>query len=221
VREAATLSRLHAGDASGKLAPFLPKPAGSLSYASPPDAGQQANVFTYHPEITSPEELYSLEEVRVAYPDGVDARDVAWMWRRLLTVLVFVHELRTMHTAVTPDHVLIEPRGHKLVLVGWCGAVRVGERSGLDLPPGYAEWRRAGEVAAVSDDVNAAAKTMSYLLGAKVEPAVARHLERAADSTSVDAARLLDDFDRMIEALWGPRRFRAFTMPPRAAAARA
>ena len=76
----------------------------------------------YHQGISGPDELYSLEEVRAAYPAGIDARDMAWMWRRLLTVLGFVHEQRLVHGCVTPDHVLIEPREHKLVLIGWCGA---------------------------------------------------------------------------------------------------
>jgi hypothetical protein len=236
VRESATLERLHAQDAAAanaggppsRFAPFLPKVAGSFAYSSAAaDEPQQANVLAYHPGIDSPDELYTLEEVRAAYLDGVDPRDMAWVWRRLLTVLGFVHDQRTVHTGVTPDHVLIEPREHKLVLIGWCGAVRVGERPAFN-PPGYEEWRggNAGDTATPANDLRAASKTMSYLLGdgdaggsasGKIpEPAVVRHLERAAESASADAWRLLEDFDRMIEALWGPRQFRTFTMPPRA-----
>jgi hypothetical protein len=219
-REHAVLTRLHAADVGGRFAPFLPRVVGTRSYAAPPDEPQRANVLAYHPGIHSPAELYSLEEVRAAYPKGIDPRDMAWIWRRLLTVLGFVHDQQTIHTCVTPDHVLIEPREHKLVLVGWCGAVRVGETPVL-VPPRFEDWRGGAASfergASPAGDLRAAAKTMSYLLGEHSEPAVERHLERAAESTSANAWRLLEDFDRMIEALWGPRQFRTFTMPPRAA----
>jgi hypothetical protein len=219
-REHAVLTRLHKADVDGQFAPFVPRVVGTLSYAVPPDQPQRANVLAYHEGIHSPDELYSLEEVRGAYPNGIDPRDMAWMWRRLLTVLAFVHDQQTVHTCVTPDHVLIEPREHKLVLIGWCGAVRPGEAPVL-MPPRFEDWRGGAAAfdrgASPAGDLRAASKTMSYLLGEYSEPAVERHLERAAESTSVDAWRLLDDFDRMIEALWGPRRFRAFTMPPRSA----
>jgi len=30
-----------------------------------------------------------------------------------------------------------------------------------------------------------------------------------------DAWKLMEDFDKVIEALWGPRQFQVLTMPPR------
>jgi hypothetical protein len=52
------------------------------------------------------------------------------------------------------------------------------------------------------------------LLNPDADPAIKRHLERAAESNA-PAFKLLEDFDRLIEALWGPRQFRPFTMPQR------
>ena len=76
---------------------------------------------------------------------------------------------------------------------------------------GWANWKGG---AAAGTDLSAAAKSMKFLLPPKTEPAITRHLERAAESTS-EAWKLLNDFDRMIGALWGPRQFREFKMPPR------
>ena len=45
----------------------------------------------------------SLDEVRCAYPDGVDARDAAWMWRRLLVAIGPAHRAGVVHGAVLPD----------------------------------------------------------------------------------------------------------------------
>ncbi len=88
--------------------------------------------------------LHSLVEVRQAYPDGVDARDAAWMWRRLLVALGFAHRAGLVHGAVLPGHVLIEPAAHGVVLVDWCYSVvrdaaveAVGDRGlGKDLGRG-------------------------------------------------------------------------------------
>ena len=54
---------------------------------------------------------------------GVDPRDAAWMWRRLLVALGFAHRAGVLHGAVLPEHVLIHPGEHGLVLVDWCYSV--------------------------------------------------------------------------------------------------
>jgi serine/threonine protein kinase len=45
-----------------------------------------------------------------------------WMWRRLLVALGVAHRAGVVHGAVVPDHVLIEPTEHGLVLTNWCYA---------------------------------------------------------------------------------------------------
>lgn len=213
--EVAVLRRLHAADDAGRFTPFLPAVVDTASYA---DEGggpaRTAVVLRYHDGIPGPRALYTLKEVRDAYPAGLDARDMAWMWRRLLTILGFSHQQRRVHGAVTPAHVLIEPQGHKLVLIGWCGAVAFGDRPRLR-PGAWRDWSRWEDGAAPRTDLSSAANSMRYLLSAPIEPAIERHLERAAES-AVDGWQLLADFDRVIEALWGPRRFRPFVMPVRA-----
>ena len=65
----------------------------------------------------------SLAEVRAAFPAGVDPRDAAWMWRRLLVAIGAAHRAGVIHGAVLPEHVLIHPAEHGLVLVDWCYSV--------------------------------------------------------------------------------------------------
>ena len=214
LRESQTLKRLQNEDRERKFAPFLPQAIGTLNYEQ---AGNEpprvAEVLGYHQGIGGPDDLYTLEEIRDAYPSGIDSRDMAWMWRRLLSILGFVHQSGIVHGSVTPDHVLIEPKDHKLVLIGWCGAVPIGSAPAL-LPQRWRGWSNWDSGAAPVTDLASAAKSMTYLLHENAEPAVQRHLERACE-TSSSAWKLLDDFDRMIEALWGPRQFRPFVMPTR------
>jgi serine/threonine protein kinase len=216
-REMETLRRLHQADIEGRFIPFLPKVVGTIQVRqSTVELARSGSVLSYFEDV-SPDEFYSLEEVRGAYPAGIDARDMAWIWRRLLTVLGFVHTQHLAHGAVTPDHLLIEPRGHKLLLIGWSAAAPFGMLPHL-APPRWRERTSAvatGELRPCSaeSDLACAARSMSYILGNNVEPAITRHLQRASESS--DAWRLLADFDKMIEVLWGPKRFRAFSMPPR------
>ena len=217
------LQRLHSGDVSGRYAPFLPSAEATIVHG-PPQEQRVAQVLAYHPDVESPLEFYSLAEVRRHYTAGVDPRDMAWIWRRLLSVLGHVHSLHVAHNALIPDHVLIEPAMHKLVLVGWGGATSQGA-SPLPIIPGtYREWYSRHAAASMSADIRLAVRTMFDLLGAdpladtapaSLDPGLQRYFDRCLNSTSVDAWKLLHDFDKLIEAMWGPRTFRPFTMPPR------
>lgn len=59
-----------------------------------------------------------------------------WLLKRLLELLSFVHRAGFVHGAVTPDHVLVHPRDHGAMLVGWTVATAVGGR----LPAVPARW---------------------------------------------------------------------------------
>lgn len=72
--------------------------------------------------LTPLDGFYTLEQVRAAYPDGLDIRDVMWMWKRLLIAIGHAHRAGVVHGAVLPQHVLIHPDEHGLVLVDWCYA---------------------------------------------------------------------------------------------------
>ncbi|RGC69033.1 hypothetical protein C5N14_10820 [Micromonospora sp. MW-13] len=165
--------------------------------------------------------LHSLDEVRRAYPDGLDARDAAWMWRRLLVALGLAHRAGVVHGAVLPRHVLIEPDGHGVVLVDWCFSV-VGEGTVPALVPGHEDWYPP-EVAAKrpcgpGTDLAMAARCMTWLMGDRAP----RELHAFADgcrrpalnSRPDDAWRLLGELDEVLERLYGPRTFRPFTLNP-------
>jgi hypothetical protein len=229
-REAEALRHLHRADPAGTFTPFVPAVVESFGYvARPGDAPRHANVLRLHPLVHSPaDDLYSLAEVRAAYPFGLDGRQMAWVWRRLLTVLDFAHRSGVAHGAVLPVHVLVDPGDHKLVLIDWTGAFT--QTGGLaptapDVPPAYRSWPGLRDFPSRVDDLRVAARSMADLLGGDgehfppaVDAALARHLSRCMAMTGhtyAPAAQLRDEFDRLIEALWGPRKFIPLTMPPK------
>ena len=224
-REAEALRHLQAADPAGQFTPFLPTVIESFGYVGDGrDPPRHANVLRVHPDVRSPaDDLYTLAEVRLAHPAGLDARDMAWVWRRLLTALGFAHAHGVAHGAVLPVHVLVDPADHKLVLIDWSAATLPG-RPAVSVPPAVpAEsrpWVANDRYPSPAADLRLAARCMSELLGDDVPPAIARHLSRCGHGPADRAWQLRDEFDQLIESLWGPHQFRPLAMPARSALAR-
>lgn len=168
--------------------------------------------------------FHSLAQVQAAYPDGVDPRDVAWMWRRLLVVLGFAHRAGVLHGGVLPEHVLIHPAEHGLVLVDWCCAV-TEEHPGrvpamvhrhTDLYPPEVPARHP---AAPGTDVFMATRCVALLMGDRAPKPLRLFVRGCLPSNQrrrpQDAWRLLAELDELLERLYGRRRFRPFTLPRR------
>jgi hypothetical protein len=190
---------------------------------------RQVNVLVYN------DGFYSLKEVREAYPQGIDARDMAWMWRRLLVVLAQAHDNAVIHGAVLPTHVLIHPQQHGLVLIDWSYAVVNAQKTSSVIPAissAYRSWYSpevfAREVPIPGLDIAMAACCMIDLLGGdaplrtlpeSIPWPLRNHLLGCTLSSSrmrvQDAHLVLSEFDALIERLWGPRVFRKFRMPQR------
>lgn len=163
----------------------------------------------------------NLAEVRDAFPGGVDPRDAAWMWRRLLVAAGAAHRAGLIHGAVLPEHVMIHPGEHGLVLVDWCYSgpvpairLRTGVKRYLDW---YPPEVLAAEPAGPDLDIWLATRCMTELVGPRMPApmaAFARGCLLASPSRRpADAWLLLAEFDELLGRLYGPRTFRPFAMP--------
>lgn len=132
---------------------------------------------------------FTCEDARSAYPAGVDPGATVWMWNRLLEQLTVLHRRGYRHGALQPQHLLLHPRDHGLVLCGW-------SRCGL------------GEAA---EDLRDSGACISYLLGSAA-PKPLRDLARHADAFA-DAAELKLELKRVSTQVFGPPRYRPFTIP--------
>ncbi|MFE3052152.1 hypothetical protein [Nocardia sp. NPDC059239] len=159
-------------------------------------------------------EFVTLEEVRAAYPGGLDPRDYAWMHRRLLRCLAGAQLAGWVHTAISPANVLVHPRLHGIVLAGWSFATRPGNTAAatlksLDYPP---EIRDAVSPAT---DVHLAHRLMLTMLGDRAPAALRSYATGCLQSDPrlrPDAADLLGEFDDLLDRLYGKRRFRPFEL---------
>lgn len=187
---------------------------------------RRANVLSLHDDHAS------TAEVLAERPGGIDFRDVAWMLKRLLAVLGFVHRKGVVHGAVLPPHLLVHPITHGARLVDWCYAQDEGGRiravnsayRALYAP----EIFRKEPVSAATDIYMAAATTVMLLGGdpaARTLPArVPEPLQRfvltcLAPSPARrpdDAWKLHEEFDELLARVVGERRYRALDVPTRA-----
>jgi hypothetical protein len=162
----------------------------------------------------------TLTEVRSAHPEGLDPRDAAWMWRRLLVALGWAHRAGVVHGAVLPDHVLVHPHHHGLALVDWCYSVEAGgEQTIPALVERYRDWYphevTGRRPATAATDIHLASKCLEHLMG-PLAPRPLRSFLRgctlpAQARRPQDAWKLLAELDDLLERLYGPRTFRPFT----------
>ena len=211
--EARTLRRLHR-EGGDRIPAFLPELVDSIGFRASGGIVRRGNV------LDRLDGFYSLAAVRDAYPRGVDPRDMAWMWRRLLFILGAAHRVGIVHAAVTPDHVMIHPEEHGLVLVDWAYAVAPGERARA-VSRAYRDWS-APELLerkplTSETDIFMGARAMLSLTRFGTMPRPLRAFFNACAISQAkrpeDAWALQATFDEVLERLYGPRRFRPFTMP--------
>lgn len=232
-REAAALARI-GRDGDAEYRAYVPQLVETFRHR---DAGtgaeRRANV------LERVRGFRSLTEVEDAYPDGLDARDVAWMWRRLLVALGYAHRAGVLHGAVVPDHVLIHPQQHGLVLVDWCYATVLAPDDGTSGTAHGGFRPAAGHVPAMLDrfaavyppevpgkqppdtatDIHMATQCMVRLLAADAPKPLFRFARGCTLPAQArrphDAWKLLGELDELLGRLYGPRKFRPFTMPGR------
>ncbi|MFE1176517.1 molecular chaperone DnaJ [Streptomyces sp. NPDC058773] len=219
-REARSLERL-ARHGERRHRAYAPRLLESFRHRDP-DTGAERRVNALVPldDRVPTGAFHTLAEVRDAHPDGLDPRDAAWMWRRLLVALGWAHRAGRVHGAVLPEHVLIHPGLHGLVLVDWCYSTAVGdrvpalvERHRAAYPPEVTGRRPATE----ATDIHLASHTIAALMGERA-PRPMRAFLRGCTLPSEsrrphDAWQLLAELDALLDRLYGPRTFRPFTMP--------
>jgi hypothetical protein len=214
-----TLVRLRSAAGDTTYARYLPTPAESFVPRERP--AQRVNVFLHESGF------YTLEQVHEQHP-ALDGRHLAWIFKRLLTVLGFSHRRHMLHGAVLPCHVMLHAAGHGLQLVGWGQSVETGRRIRA-VSSRYRDWYPPEvplmQPASSATDLFLAARCLVYLAGgdpvANGMPEAVPPPMRSFISTCLlesarmrpdDAWALLEDFDELLRRLYGPPMFQELIM---------
>jgi serine/threonine protein kinase len=182
---------------------------------------KRVNVMGFRPGF------FTLGEVHRVHP-SLEGRHLAWIFKRILTGLGVAHQAGVVHGAVLPPHVMVNPLDHGVQFVGWGQCTQPGSKlatassSFLDYYPTEA---RNKEVVTTSLDIYMAAKTMIYLAGGDpsandVPVGVPRAMHVFLKSCLIegktmrpdDAWGLLDEFDKILEDLYGKPKFHVLKM---------
>jgi hypothetical protein len=210
---------------------YFPELIDSFSIRDASSRDRHANVFK--PLLVNlpanRETWYPLSRISRAFPKGVDPRDAAWIWRRMLIALGLAHSAGYVNHAALPTGWMIQPPEHGVILLDWTCSKPFGERPTALLRK-YKGWYPdevlEKQLSDTATDIYMAALSIIQLLGGDplkrtLPDRVPRQLRayfKACTLTSVkkrsdDAPRLLDSFDEIIERLWGRRTFRPFKIP--------
>jgi hypothetical protein len=181
-REWEVLAHLH--ESTDYLARLLPQPV-SCGWAR--CAGRPrhpAAVYRWRSGFN-----HTFAEARAHYRAGVDPAATVWMWNRLLEQLADLHKLGYAHRGLSPNHLLLHPRDHGLIVCGW-------SRCRPD---------------SASQDLVASARCVASLWGSGV-PRALTDLVRRVPSYG-DALQLKRELQRVAREVFGPPRFRPFHLP--------
>ncbi len=156
-------------------------------------------------------------DIREAYPGGIDPRDAAWMFRRLLTALGYAHRAGIVHGAVLPEHLLLHTGLHGGMLIDWCYSCTKGQtipaivkRHYFFYPEEVMKKRPPADVT----DLYMAGNMLLYLMSDEACSQLTAFARGSMLMKHVPPAHaLLAQFDELLERLYGPPKFRIFTMP--------
>jgi serine/threonine protein kinase len=191
------------------------------SFSSTNRFPHRINVFRWEPGF------HTLEQLHEQHP-ALDGRHLAWIFKRLLTVLGFCHRQNIIHGAVLPCHALIHAAGHGLRLGGWgqSDSRRLRIRT---IPARYHDWYppevHDQRPASSATDLFLAARCLVYLAGGdpvtnRMPESVPLPMQRFLQTCLLesvamrpdDAWELVEEFDDLLHALYGPPAFHELTL---------
>lgn len=219
--EAQVLKELNDRAKGHNHARYLPTLHGSFTLRSAATKSlRRVNVLPLYTEHIS------LAQVMAAFPAPgyLDFRDAAWMIKRTLEGLGFVHRQGIVHGAVLPEHVLVHPLDHGAKLIGWGSSARAGKTHVRAISTDYRHWYPpeiiAKNPATPASDCYMWARTALALTGHLAPPKkfvafLEACLIPAPSRRPSDAWQLRDELSELLETLVGPPTYRELHMPAR------
>lgn len=177
--------------------------------------------------------FYSAEDIKKRLPSGVDARTIAWMWKRLLILLEWTNKAGFVHGAILPPHILFYPdnaggksrdiRKHSIRVIDWCYSIELKSRTKLSAwIPEYKDFYAPEiidkEPLGVYTDLYMGAKTMMHLVDAKNIPnSIYGSLLQCTNFPPAkrpqDIGKYFDEFTAILEKEYGRPKYHDFNLP--------
>jgi len=164
-----------------------------------------------------PEGFSTFARILEVYPEGISGRDVAWIFKRMLTAVGNAHDIGLVHGAPTLDAFLVHPEFHGVILSEWQYSVPTGETMKA-LPPEFASdyptYVLDKEQVTYALDIYLCAVTAQKLLRKDAPRQFTAFFNACKLRKPLEAKHLLKEFDVLLQRLYGPPQFHAFTLNP-------
>lgn len=165
--------------------------------------------------------MVSLSDVRKAYPQGLNGRDLGWIFRRMLIAVGNTRDQGLSHGAITPYNVFIHPEKHGLILDNWECSVSLGDplqTISSEYKVYYPQFVFDKKPTDESLDMDLAVNTMMSLVGENTGRIASRFRAffkgcKGTTKTAPHPAILLKEFDEFLFTLYGKPKFHHFSMP--------
>lgn len=115
--EANILAALPAGLSKPEHSSYFPNLIDSFEAQNGP-AKVRVNVFD------GMDDHISVQDILKAYPRGINIKDAAWIFNRMLEAAHLAHTQEIIHASITPDRFFVSPSRHTGVLTDFCYSVK-------------------------------------------------------------------------------------------------
>lgn len=190
---------------------FYPELIEAFKYRTPDN--------TDHPAIVQsiPGGFVPFSEILRVYPQGIGGRDIAWIFKRVLTALGNAHDVGLVHGAATLNSFWIDAEKHGVILSEWQHSVTLNEPLKIidthykeDYPQSVFDKEPANHHA----DIYVAAKMMNRLLRDDTPKPLRIFFKSCLTVKNLDAKHLLREFDYLLERMYGKPKYNPFTLNP-------
>lgn len=137
------------------------------------------------------------------YIGQIGPRNIGWITNRFLVGLGFAHMNGLVHTAPTPEHMLVSD-SHAGVLTGWIHGIEMGETISV-VPSKYKSWYVSGQKADHTSDLKILGRSLE-ILGKNLPKRMANFI-KSFQFVKDSAWDLQEDWSNLLGELFGPPKF--------------
>lgn len=187
---------------------YFPTPTDVFTFANRGEQLSAAMLEFLEPLNT----FYTLKEILNHYPNKVNAKDVTWMYKRMLIALNETHNAGYVHGNISLNSFLIHPQRHGLVLTEWNNVKEIGQQL-KEIPSPLPQFLK-NSIATPQVDISAAALVAANLCNVKTTPPrFINALKGAAQYPPANAVEALEELADLNQSLWGEPVWHDFKMP--------
>ncbi len=172
---------------------------------------------------------HSFSVIHKQYTQGVDGQHAAWILKRLLSVLAHAHSQGVIHGNIKPEHIIVQPQNHNVVLLDWSHSIRTAQPAVLSIPGILSDYSapeiREEQSPTAASDIYSVGKCMIMLLGGDLHyDSIPSHIDKRLtcflqtfvwpnpQERAQNAEQLHEKLVQLREEIYGPQQFLEFGM---------